>query len=84
MANLKKIECDAKHAVIRTHVTKCTDGSASCKEEYERDLQLMAEEYEHRNDAGECCVHIRKKHPSNRGLRALKEITRGGKVYSVN
>ena len=44
---------------------------------------MMAEEYRNRDDAGDYFVHIRKKHSSKRGLRALREIAREGKLYSV-
>lgn len=59
-------------------------GEAPCQEEYEKDLQLMAEEYQNRDNAGECFVHIRERHSSNRDLSALRELSRGGKIRSVN
>ena len=59
-------------------------GEAPCVAEYASDLQLMAEDYQNRDWAGECFVHIGKKHSSNRDLRALKEIPREGKLYSVS
>ena len=46
-------------------------------------MQVMAEEYKNKDDAGGCFVHLRKKRSSNRGLRALREIARDGKLYSV-
>ena len=51
---------------------------------YAEDLRRMAEEYRERDSAGECFVHIRKQHSSNRGLRALNGLTNGVKFYKVN
>ena len=44
----------------------------------------MAEEYRDRDSLGECFVHIRKQHSSNKDLRALSGLTKGGKFYMVN
>ena len=44
----------------------------------------MTGKYENRNAAGECFVHIRKKHPSKKDLKALSRLTRGNKFYKVN
>lgn len=58
-------------------------GEVERPREYEDDLKVLAEEYRVRNDAGECFVHIRKKHSSNRDLRALSELTKGGKFHKI-
>ena len=47
---------------------------------YEDDLMKMAEEYESRNAAGECFVHIRKQHSSNKDLRALSRLKKGNNL----
>ena len=52
--------------------------------EYEEDLKKLAEEYKTRSGVGECFVQIRKKHSSNRDLRALSELTKGGKSHTIN
>ena len=52
--------------------------------EYEDDLAEMAREYKMRLDAGECFVHIRKRQSSNKDLRALSHLTKGGKFFKVN
>ena len=44
----------------------------------------MAEEYQSRNAAGECFVHIRKHHSCNKDLRALSGLTKGNKFYRVH
>ena len=44
----------------------------------------MAEEYQSRNAAGECFVHIRKQYSGNKDLRALSGLTKGNKFYKVN
>ena len=51
---------------------------------YADDLKAMAEEYRERDSLGECFVHIRKQHSSNKDLRALDGLTKGGKFYKVN
>ena len=51
---------------------------------YAEDLRRMAEEYRERDAAGECFVHIRKQHSSNRDLRALNGLAKGVKFYKVN
>ena len=53
-------------------------------DDYSEDLKTMAEEYRERNSFGECFVHIRKRHSSNKDLRALSGLTNGGKFYKVN
>ena len=52
-------------------------GGVPCPREHEEDLTNLAEEYQMRNDAGECFVHVRKNHSNNCDLRALSELTRG-------
>ena len=44
---------------------------------YAEALREMADEYRERDAAGECFVHIRKQHSSNRDLRALSGLTKG-------
>ena len=46
---------------------------------YADDLKAMAEEYRERGSLGECFVHVRKRHSSNKDLRALSGLTKGGK-----
>ena len=53
-------------------------------EVYADDLKAMAEEYRERDSLGECFVHIRKQHSSNKDLRARRGLTKGGKFYKVN
>ena len=50
-------------------------GEVTAKE-YEEDMLKMAEKYKARDDTGECFVHVRKKHSSNKDLRALRQLTR--------
>ena len=51
---------------------------------HDDDLKVMAEEYQSRNAAGECFVHIRKQHSSNKDVRALSGLTKGNQFYKVN
>ena len=53
-------------------------------EAYTDDLKAMAEEYRDRDSLGECFVHIRKQHSSNKDLRALRALTKSGEFYKVN
>ena len=52
-------------------------------DDYSEDLKTMAEEYRERESLGECFVHIRKSHSSNKDLRALSGFTKGGTFYKV-
>ena len=61
-----------------------TRGGGISVDAYVDDLRKMAEEYRERNSSGECFEHIRKKHSSNRDLRALSGLTKGVKFYKVN
>ena len=47
-------------------------GEVNAKD-YEEDLIKMAEEYKVRNEAGECFVHVRRKHSSSRGAAAKQD-----------
>ena len=44
----------------------------------------MVEEYRARDAVGECFVHIRKRHSSNKDLSVLSRLTEGSKFYKVN
>ena len=44
----------------------------------------MAEEYQSRNAAGECFVHIRKQYSISKDLRALSGLTKANNFYKVN
>ena len=52
--------------------------------ECEEDLKIMVEEYRARDAVGECFVHIRKRHSSNKDLSVLSRLTEGSKFYKVN
>lgn len=51
---------------------------------YADDLKTMAREYREQDSLGERFVHIRKWHSSNKDLRALSGLTKGGQRYKVN
>ena len=52
--------------------------------EYDKDLEVLVEGYRARNAVGECFVHIRKRHSSNKDLNVLNRPTEGCKFYKVN
>ena len=52
--------------------------------EYEEDLKAMVEEYRASDEVGECFVHIRKRHSSNKDLKILSRLTKGAKFHKVN
>ena len=58
-------------------------GESPSIEEYENDLVKLAEPYKEQQLSGRHFVHVRKKHSSNRGLRALKGVTSKKEVFSV-
>ena len=59
-------------------------GEGPGEEKYEEDLKDMSEQYKIRDEAGDCFVHIRKKHSSNRDLKVLSSLTKGAKFHTVN
>ena len=58
-------------------------GEANAKD-YEEDLLRMVGEYKAVSEAGGYFVHVRKKYSSNKDLRALRNLTKGGQFYKVN
>ena len=54
------------------------------KKEQEDELKAMAEEYLKAIETGECFVHLRPKHSSNRDLRMLTQLTCHDKFRKVN
>ena len=52
-------------------------GEVPSTQSYESDLVELVKEYEEATIRGENFVHIRKRHSSNRDLKALSEWTRG-------
>ena len=59
-------------------------GECRCLKPYEDDLAEMAQEYRVTHAREDCFVHVRKKLSSNRDLKALNDLTKGGKFYTVN
>ena len=55
---------------------------ARCTQAYE-DLKEVATEYERMNSAGECFVHVRKRHSSNCDLRAMNPLSKNGSFHFV-
>ena len=58
-------------------------GELSAKE-YDEDLARMAEEYGAAIKSGSCFVHIRQKQSSNKDLKMLSRLTKGGRFCKVN
>ena len=54
------------------------------KKEQEDELKTMAAEYLKAIETGECFVHLRPKHSSNRDLRMLTQLTGYSKFRKVN
>ena len=59
-------------------------GEAPDTAAYEEELEAMAEEYLERDARGEYFIYVRSKRSSNRDLRALREITKGSKLFKMN
>ena len=51
---------------------------------YDEDLKAMADEYHAAIESGGCFVHVRAKQSSNRDLKMLSQLTKGGKFKKVN
>lgn len=61
--------------VVVGFVASDKKGEIHCNKSHENDLGDLASAYEEQQKIGRHFVHVRKKHSSNRGLRALQQLT---------